>query len=111
MTDFNPKEYKVVALRDCPVAKETQIQRNVVEAIELHRRIELSHTRTLKIESTGDFWKGHMKPKIRLMGHWLERAGFKPGYHVHVTCVAPGVIELRSPGTSMMNAQRHNRRD
>ena len=52
--------------------------------------------RKLKIEAVGDFWKGLMKPKIRLMGHWLARAGFQPGNRVHVTCVAPGVIELRS---------------
>jgi hypothetical protein len=57
------------------------------------------HVRRLKIEADGDFWKGLTKPRIRLMGHWLERAGFKPGDHVHVTCVAPGVIELRSPHT------------
>lgn len=54
--------------------------------------------RSLKIEAEGDFWKGVTKPKIRLMGRWLERAGFNPGDRVHVTCVAPGVIELRSPG-------------
>jgi len=53
--------------------------------------------RMLKIEADGDFWKGLLKPKIRLVGRWLERAGFKPGNHVHVTCVAPGLIELRSP--------------
>ena len=52
--------------------------------------------RKLKIEGDGDFWKGLMKPKIRLMGNWLARAGFLPGNRVHVTCVAPGVIELRS---------------
>jgi hypothetical protein len=52
--------------------------------------------RTLKIEADGDYWKGLTKPKIRLMGGWLERAGFRPGNHVHVTCVASGVIELRS---------------
>jgi hypothetical protein len=56
-----------------------------------------STIRALKIEASGDFWKGLTKPKIRLMGHWLERAGFKPGNRVHVTYVAPGVIELRSP--------------
>ena len=56
--------------------------------------------RTLKIEAVGDFWKGLIKPKIRLVGNWLERAGFQPGTHVHVTCVAPGVIELRSPEKS-----------
>jgi hypothetical protein len=58
-----------------------------------------AHTlvRTLKIEADGDVWKGLIKPKIRLMGHWLERAGFKPGHRVRVVCVAPGIIELRSP--------------
>ena len=52
--------------------------------------------RKLKIEANGDYWKGLIKPKIRLMGNWLERAGFKPGHRVQVTCIAPGVIELRS---------------
>jgi hypothetical protein len=52
--------------------------------------------RQLKIEAEGDFWKGRIKPKIRLMGRWLERAGFAQGNRVHVTCLAPGVIELRS---------------
>ncbi len=57
--------------------------------------------RTLKIEADGDGWKGLIKPKIRLMGRWLERAGFRPGNSVHVTCVAPGMIELRSSDASM----------
>ena len=52
--------------------------------------------RKLKIEAGGDFWKGLILPKIRLTGRWLERAGFNPGSHVRVTCLAPGVIELRS---------------
>jgi len=52
-------------------------------------------TRTLKIEAHGDSWMGVIKRKIRLIGHWLNRAGFKPGNRVSVTCVAPGVIELR----------------
>ena len=56
--------------------------------------------RTLKIESDGDAWKGVVKPKIRLTGRWLERAGFKPGEHVRVICVAPGRIELRTPLTA-----------
>jgi len=71
---IHPQEFKVMSLRDCPVPA----------------------VRVLKIETSGDFWKGLTKPKIRLMGHWLERAGFKSGNHVHVICVAPGVIELRS---------------
>jgi len=36
--------------------------------------------RNLKIEATGDFWRGKVTPKIRLTGQWLEQAGFKPGH-------------------------------
>jgi hypothetical protein len=76
--------------RECPTP--------VNQAIASLKRIELPPPiRRLKIEATGDFWKGLTKPKIRLMGRWLERAGFRPGHRVHVTCVAAGVIELRSP--------------
>jgi hypothetical protein len=52
--------------------------------------------RRLKIEKDGDFFRGKIKPKIRLMGRWLEQAGFKPGTHVIVKSLAPGIIELRS---------------
>jgi hypothetical protein len=52
--------------------------------------------RSLKIEAEGSRWKAVAKPKIRLMGRWLERAGFAPGSQVQVTCVSPGVLELRS---------------
>ena len=51
--------------------------------------------RTLKIEEEGDFSTKRTKPKIRLMGRWLEKAGFCPGYRVHVYCISPGMIELR----------------
>ncbi|MBI5388522.1 MAG: type I addiction module toxin, SymE family [Verrucomicrobia bacterium] len=61
--------------------------------------------RTLQIEADGDRWKGLIKPKIRLMGRWLEQAGFPPGHRVQVTCVAPGVIELRSPVASPVIAK------
>jgi hypothetical protein len=60
-------------------------------------------SRVLKIEEDGDFWRGNVKPKIRIKGRWLERAGFKAGAHVSVTCVAAGVIELRSPQVSILN--------
>jgi len=56
--------------------------------------------RKLKIEADGDPWKGLIIPKIRLMGRWLERAGFRPGNHVDVMCVAPGIIQLRSSDRS-----------
>ena len=59
-------------------------------------------TRTLKIEEDGDPWRRTVRPKIRLKGHWLERAGFKHGNHVSVTCVAAGVIELRSGDASLI---------
>jgi hypothetical protein len=68
------------------------------------QRIEaVQPVRTLKIEADGDSWKGFTKPKIRLMGRWLERAGFSPGSRVYVKCVAPGVIELRSPDALTVN--------
>ncbi|MFM2294312.1 MAG: Toxin SymE, type toxin-antitoxin system [Verrucomicrobiota bacterium] len=62
--------------------------------------------RKLKIEADGDFSKGLIKPKIRITGQWLERAGFNPGSHVQVTCVAPGVIELRSPDVSPVDSTK-----
>ena len=62
--------------------------------------------RTLKIEVHGDFSKGLRKARIRLIGHWLERAGFSPGNRVRVTCVAPGVIELRSPDAAVANGTK-----
>lgn len=57
--------------------------------------------RTLKIEEDGDYFRGCIKPKIRLTGHWLERAGFKPGTRVAVRCLGSGVIELRSESCRM----------
>ena len=59
------------------------------------------NTRKLKIEEDGDFWNGNIKPKIRPKGCWLERAGFKPGSHVSVKSIAPGVIELRSDDVTL----------
>jgi hypothetical protein len=51
--------------------------------------------RTLKIEATGDFFRGKVAPKIRLTGQWLERAGFKPGHRVQVEAAGEGVLTLR----------------
>jgi hypothetical protein len=41
--------------------------------------------RTLKIEETGDFFRGKVSPKIRLTGRWLERTGLKPEHRVQVS--------------------------
>jgi hypothetical protein len=46
--------------------------------------------RTLKIEAMGDFFRGKIKPHIRLKGYWLEQAGFKPGHRVQVRCLERG---------------------
>ena len=54
-------------------------------------------SRTLKIGEEGDFCAKRIKPKIRLMGRWLEKAGFRPGGRVQVICRGPGIIELRIP--------------
>ena len=51
--------------------------------------------RTLKIEATGDFFRGKVKPKIRLCGKWLEAAGFKPGERVELVVAEPGTMTLR----------------
>lgn len=75
----------------------------MLESKPLQRTGSNPSVRKLKIEADGDFWKGLSKPKIRLMGHWLARAGFSPGGHVHVVCVGPGVIELRSPAALTAN--------
>lgn len=52
--------------------------------------------RILKIEPDGDLWAGKIKPKIRLKGCWLERAGFKAGNRVSVKCISAGFMELRA---------------
>ena len=60
-------------------------------------------TRTLKIEPVGDFAYHRIKPRIRLSGQWLERAGFKPGHWVEISSLKPGELSLQfnenaSPG-------------
>ena len=52
--------------------------------------------RTLKVEEHGDRYRGRIRPKIRLLGLWLERAGFAPGTRVQVRSRGDGVLELRS---------------
>ena len=81
--------------------------RSVVSGHEAAKPVEsCPQIRTLKIEAHGDFYKGLVKPKIRLGGDWLRRAGFTPGSHVSVACVAPGVIELRSSDVLRENKKR-----
>jgi hypothetical protein len=51
--------------------------------------------RRLKIEAVGDFAYRRIKPRIRLSGQWLERAGFKPGHRVEITSSQPGELSLQ----------------
>jgi hypothetical protein len=60
-----------------------------------HALYKVMNTRTLKIESVGDFFYGRVSPKIRISGRWLERAGFKPGHRVEVQVSQPGTLTLR----------------
>ena len=53
------------------------------------------HTRSLAVEAIGDPWRGQIKPRIRIAGQWLERAGFTPGHRVEVRVVEPGTMILR----------------
>lgn len=60
------------------------------------------NTRTIKVEEDGHQLKRKLKPKIRLRGYWLARAGFRPGSHVSVKLIAQGLIELRSHESTLL---------
>ena len=53
--------------------------------------------RCLAIEELGTSFQAEKRvPLVRLKGHWLKAAGFAAGNRVTVTCLSPGVIELRA---------------
>ena len=56
---------------------------------------KLVRQRSLKIESIGDFAYRKIKPRIRLSGHWLEQAGFKPGHRALIHVSRPGELTLQ----------------
>ncbi len=56
---------------------------------------ENAKARTLKIEAVGDFAGHQVKPRIRLGGQWLEKAGFKPGHRVEICSSKPGELSLQ----------------
>ena len=60
----------------------------------------IAKTRSLKIEATGDFARRRIKPRIRLMGQWLEMAGFKPGHRVEIQSSRAGELTLQFKKTS-----------
>ena len=57
--------------------------------------------RTIKIEISGDMFRGKTFPKIRLQGKWLAELGFKQGWRVEVVPLAPGVVTLRALSESV----------
>lgn len=60
--------------------------------------VNVMKERTLAIERRGGHWKGKQRakefPGIRLIGQWLQAAGFQPGTRVRVTVLASGRLEL-----------------
>lgn len=51
--------------------------------------------RSLKIEAIGDIAYRKIKPRIRLSGQWLEKAGFRPGHRATIHVPRPGELTLR----------------
>jgi len=51
--------------------------------------------RSLKIEAVGDAFYRKIKPRIRLGGHWLEQAGFRPGHRAEIHVPRPGELTLQ----------------
>ena len=99
-----PSEYNVVTLQDCVRPCGSDPYDTTISPVKYGQHsVASGSVRRLQIEAIGDFWKGLTKPRIRLMGRWLERAGFTPGQRVNVTCVAPGVLELRAPTGPAVN--------
>ena len=63
--------------------------------LESEAETENAKARTLKIEAVGDFAGHQVKPRIRLGGQWLEKAGFKPGHRVEISSSKPGELSLQ----------------
>ncbi len=61
---------------------------------------KLRQRRNLKIEDITDPFgrrgRGKTRAGIRLKGHWLVKAGFRPADRVAVVVLEPGVLQLRA---------------
>lgn len=80
----------------CPhVPGKVSNQRHPADTGAGKQRLDMK-ARSLKIEKTGDFFKGKIIPRIRIAGQWLEQAGFKPGQRVEIRFEQPGILTLRS---------------
>jgi len=54
-----------------------------------------TNPRFLKVCETGDFWKKHTVPQLRLQGKWLQQAGILPNNQVRVENPQPGVLVIQ----------------
>jgi hypothetical protein len=61
---------------------------------ESEMKTDTVQARSLAIEATGDYFANKVKPKIRISGKWLERAGFRPGHRVQIQIEQPGKLTL-----------------
>lgn len=64
-----------------------------------------SHTRVLKVEEVGDFYRKRTKPYLRLMGVWLQRAGIQPNNHVRIDNPEPGILVISVQSNNLINNQ------
>jgi hypothetical protein len=55
----------------------------------------ISKPRVLKVCETGDFYRKHTWPYLRLMGIWLAKAGIHPNSHVRIDNPRPGVLVIQ----------------
>jgi hypothetical protein len=53
-------------------------------------------SRTLKIESRGDFAANKIHPAIRIKGNWPAKTGFAAGNRVQLVILASGLIQLKA---------------
>ena len=81
--------------RDTRLQPGRAVKRLAMDAEALQVGTSDRQVRSLKIEIAGDFFHQKTKPKIRLAGNWLARAGFKPGHRVEVLLEQPGSLTLR----------------
>ena len=69
------------------------------------------NSRTLKIEAVGDFAACKVKPRIRICGDWLDRAGFKPGHRVIIHQLNSGELTLRFQATDETQIRKAGRQE
>lgn len=57
--------------------------------------IPATKAHVLKVSETGDFYRKHTWPYLRLMGIWLIKAGILANRHVQIDNPYPGVLVIR----------------